>query len=104
MCNLPGVQSVPPENACLFHLSAVIVWNSGYPELWVPHPWRCPRPWMGSGQSELGGSQPMAGVEAQRSNSQPMVGVGTQRSNTQPMVGVGTQRSNSQPMVGVGAQ
>jgi len=78
VCNLPGVQSVPPENACLFHLSAVIVWNSGYPELWVPHPWRCPRPWMGSGQSELGGSQPMAGVEAQRSNSQPMVGVGAQ--------------------------
>jgi len=23
-----------------------------YPELWVPHPWRCPRPWMGPGQPE----------------------------------------------------
>ena len=23
------------------------------PELWVPHPWRCPRPWMGPGQPEL---------------------------------------------------
>ena len=33
-------------------------------ELWVPHPWRCPRPGrMGPGQPELvGGSQPMAGV------------------------------------------
>ena len=32
-------------------------------ELWVPHPWRYPRPgWMGPGQPELvGGSQPMAG-------------------------------------------
>jgi len=33
------------------------------PELWVPHPWRCLRPWMGPGQPELGGSQPVAGVE-----------------------------------------
>jgi len=34
-------------------------------DLWVPHPWKCPRPsWTGSGQPELvGGSQPMAGVE-----------------------------------------
>ena len=32
------------------------------PELWVPHPWRCPRPWVGPGQPELGGSQPTAGV------------------------------------------
>ena len=23
------------------------------PELWVPHPWRCPRPWMGPVQPEL---------------------------------------------------
>ena len=22
-------------------------------ELWVPHPWRCLRPWMGPGQPEL---------------------------------------------------
>jgi len=24
------------------------------------NPWRCPRPWMGPGQPELGGSQPTA--------------------------------------------
>ena len=31
-------------------------------ELWVSHPWRCPRPgWMGPGQTKLvGGSQPTA--------------------------------------------
>lgn len=23
------------------------------PELWVPHPWSCLRPWMSSGQLEL---------------------------------------------------
>ena len=23
------------------------------PELWVPHPWRCPRPWRGPEQPEL---------------------------------------------------
>jgi len=29
------------------------------PELWVPHPWRCPRPgWMGPGQPELLGGSP----------------------------------------------
>jgi len=34
-----------------------------FPEMWVPHPWRCPRPWMGPGQPELlGSSQLMAGV------------------------------------------
>jgi len=22
-------------------------------ELWMPHPWRCSRPWMGPGQPEL---------------------------------------------------
>ena len=32
------------------------------PELWVPHPWRCPRLWGGPGQPELGGSQHKAGV------------------------------------------
>jgi len=25
------------------------------PELWVPHPWRSPRLWMGAGQPELWG-------------------------------------------------
>ena len=33
------------------------------PELWVPHPWRCPKPWVGPGQPELAwGTQPMGGV------------------------------------------
>jgi len=32
------------------------------PELWVPHPCRCLRPWVGPGQPELGGSQPVAGM------------------------------------------
>jgi len=26
------------------------------PELWVPYPWRCPRPWIGPGQPELVGA------------------------------------------------
>jgi len=30
------------------------------PELWVPHPWRCPRPWMGPGQLSWG--QPAHGL------------------------------------------
>jgi len=43
-----------------FILRAVRRWHC-CPELWVPHPWRCPRPWMGPGQPELvEDSQPMA--------------------------------------------
>jgi len=41
------------------HPEAVRPWHC--PELWVSHRWRCPLPWMGSGQPELGGSQPTAG-------------------------------------------
>ena len=44
----------------LFAQRAVRRWHC-CPELWVPHPWRCPRPWMGPGQPELvEDSQPMA--------------------------------------------
>ena len=32
------------------------------PRAVMPHPWRCPRLWMGLGQPELGGSQHMAGL------------------------------------------
>ena len=28
------------------------------PVLWVPNPWRCPRPWRGPGQLELGVPSP----------------------------------------------
>ena len=28
------------------------------PEPWVPPPWRCPRPWMGHGQPQLGAVRP----------------------------------------------
>ena len=36
------------------------MWHCGS-ELWVPHPWRCPRPWMGPGQLSWGeGTQPTA--------------------------------------------
>lgn len=46
----------------VFTQSAVRPWHS-CPELWVPHPWRCPRPgWMGPRAAWAGGgNQPTAG-------------------------------------------
>ena len=40
-----GEESLCPEVERCWHC----------PELWVPHPWRCPRSQLGSGQPELGG-------------------------------------------------
>jgi len=38
----------------LLYPEAVRPWHC-CPELWVPHLWRCLRPWVAPGQPELGG-------------------------------------------------
>ena len=52
-----------PQIAEALVTAAVVSGPSGLPrELWVPHPWRFPRSWMGPGQPEMVGSnKPMAG-------------------------------------------
>jgi len=47
-----------------FFTQRVRPWHRLCKELWVPYPWRYPRPWVGSGQPELGGSQHTTGVVA----------------------------------------